>query len=641
MSRDDAERGAPTFAQLVERRYGRRDVLKGALAAGATAAAAAWLPESAQPAQADTSRFAFAEIAHGVDETHHVAPGYRAEVLIRWGDPVEAGAPPFDPMNQTAAAQARQFGYNNDFLGFVPLPLGSSGADHGLLCVNHEYTDTNLMLPAAAASAAGKSREVVDIEMAAHGGSVVEVRRSGGRWSVVPGSRYARRITATTEMAIAGPAAGHARMQTSEDPTGRRVFGMVNNCAGGMTPWGTWLTCEENFDGYFMGELGDHPEARNHRRYGVPRRWYQWGRYHPRFDVSLEPHEPNRFGWVVEIDPLDPTARPVKRTALGRFKREGAGNVINRDGRLVVYSGDDEAFNYIYRFVSRGRYDPANRAANRDLLDDGTLSVARLGADGTLDWRPLVWGEGLLTPANDFASQADVVIEARRAADLLGATPMDRPEDIDPNPLTGRVYVALTNNSGRKPGRLDPANDRAGNIWGQIVELIAPGGDHAAPSFRWEMLVRCGPPSDAAAKATWNPATSASGWFSCPDNLAVDGQGRLWVTTDQGSNWLKASGTADGMWAVETEGPARGAGRMFFRVPAGAEMCGPCFAPGDRTLFLAVQHPAADGVKEWARFGKASTFAEPATRWPDFKPDMPVRPSVVVITKDDGGVIGS
>jgi secreted PhoX family phosphatase len=389
-----------------------------------------------------------------------------------------------------------------------------------------------------------------------------------------------------------------------------------------------------------MGELGDHPEARNHRRYGVPRRWYQWGRYYPRFDVSLEPHEPNRFGWVVEIDPLDPAARPVKRTALGRFKREGAGNVINRDGRLVVYSGDDEAFNYIYRFVSRGRYDPANRAANRDLLDDGTLSVARLEADGTLEWRPLVWGEGPLTPANDFASQADVVIETRRAADLLGATPMDRPEDIDPNPLTGRVYVALTNNSGRKPDRLDPANDRAANIWGQIVELIAPGGDHAAPSFRWEMLVRCGPPGEAA-KATWNPATSANGWFACPDNLAVDGQGRLWVTTDQGSAWLKASGTADGMWALETEGPARGAGRMFFRVPVGAELCGPCFAPGDRTLFLAVQHPAADGAKDYKPFAKASTFEEPATRWPDFKPDMPVRPSVVVITKDDGGIIGS
>jgi hypothetical protein len=639
MSQDELERPSATFGELVERRFGRREFLAGAAALGA----AGWLPlAGTRPAHAEIVPVAFAEVVHGADETHHVAPGYRAEVLIGWGDPVVAGAPAFDPLKQTPDAQARQFGYNNDFLGFVPLPLGATTLDHGLLCVNHEYTDARVMLPGGGVAADGApTGDTVEIEMAAHGGSIVELRRSGARWSIVPNSRYARRITATTEMAIAGPAAGHPRLRTSEDPTGRRVLGMVSNCAGGMTPWGTWLTCEENFDGYFLGQIGDHPEAANHRRYGVPRGWYAWGRFHRRFDVSAEPHEPNRFGWVVEIDPLDPQSRPVKRTALGRFKHEAAETVVNRDGRLVVYSGDDEAFQHVYRFVSAGRYDSENRAANRDLLDEGTLWVARFEADGTLRWLPLVWGQGPLTAANGFASQADVVIEARRAAAALGATRMDRPEDIAPNARTGRIYLALTNNSRRTAADLDPANDRAGNHWGQIVELIAPDGDHAAATFRWEMLVRCGPPGDGAAKATWNPATSASGWFACPDNLAVDGHGRLWVATDQGGNWLKASGTADGVWALETEGPARGTGRMFFRAPVGAELCGPCFAPGDRALFLAVQHPATDGVKEWPPFGKASTFAEPATRWPDFKPDMPVRPAVVVITKDDGGIIGS
>ena len=651
MTRQATESQIPssTFEELVERRYARRDILKSAVAVGAVSAVAAgWIARSGSAAAQTTPAAAalttkFAEVPHGIDETHHVAAGYRPDVLIRWGDPVEAGAPTFDPMKQTPAAQAKQFGYNNDFIGFVPLPFGSNAADHGLLCINHEYTDTALMLPDGGKGPDGKpTRETVEIEMAAHGGSVVEIRKLAGRWNVVQDSRYGRRITAlATEMAISGPAAGHVRLKTTEDPSGRKVVGMVNNCAGGMTPWGTWLTCEENFDGYFMGDPGSHPEAANHKAYGIGRGRYAWGLHHRRFDVSIEPNEPNRFGWIVEIDPLEPASRPVKRTALGRRKHEGAETIVNRDGRLVIYSGDDARFEHVYRFVTAGRVDRANRAANRDLLDEGVMSVAKFEADGTLRWLPLVWGQGPLTAANGFAIQADVVIEPRRAAKLLGATRMDRPEDVQPNPRTNKVYVALTNNENRTDGELDPANDRAANIWGQIVELIPPAGDHAAETYRWEMLVRCGPTGDAAAKASWNPATTANGWFSCPDNLAVDGRGRLWVTTDQGTAWKRASGTADGVWALETDGPARGTGRMFYRAPVGAEMCGPCFAPDDSTLFVAVQHPGVDGAKEWAPFGKASTCAEPATRGPDFKPYMPVRPSVVAITKEDGGVIGS
>jgi secreted PhoX family phosphatase len=479
--------------------------------------------------------------------------------------------------------------------------------------------------------------EIAAVEMMAHGGSVLEVARSAdGRWAVVPNSRYARRITAETEMEITGPAAGVARMRTSYDPNGRKVRGMLNNCAGGTTPWGTWLTCEENVNGYFWGKLDDgHPEARNYKRMGVPGNWYNWGTYHDRFDIAKEPNEANRFGWVVEIDPLDPASTPKKRTALGRFKHEGAAGIVNRDGRYVVYSGDDERFDYVYRFVTDDRVDQRDRAANMDLLDHGTLSVARYDADGTGRWLPLVHGQGPLTEANGFRSQADVVIEARRAGDLLGATRMDRPEDVEANPKTGKVYVMLTNNARRSAEQVNAANPRPNNRFGHIVEMTPAGGDHAAETFAWEVLLKCGDPAIAEVGATFSAATTRDGWFGMPDNCAVDGQGRLWIATD--GNQPSRTGRSDGLWALETEGAARGTSRHFFRCPSGAEMCGPYFTPDDETLFLAVQHPG-EGDDDDPNAPPA-TYENPSTRWPDFKPDTPPRPSVVVVTKRGGGKI--
>ena len=640
----------PTIGDVINARFRRRDVLRGALGATAIAAIAGPMALAARPAvAAGKPRFDFGELAGGFDERHHVAPGYRADVLLRWGDPVLPGAPAFDPARQTADAQAMQFGYNNDAIVFVPLPAGSGSSSHGLLCVNHEYTEEELMFPGMGGAQDTKemafrniTRAHVDIEMAAHGVTVVEVRKgAGGRWSYDPNGRFNRRITASTPMRLSGPAAGDARMKTAADPTGTRVLGTLNNCAGGVTPWGTYLAAEENFNGNFWGSAEGTPEAANHKRYGVPGRWYNWGAHYDRFDVSKEPNEPNRFGWMVEIDPYDPTSTPVKRTALGRMKHEGAETIVNGDGRLAVYMGDDERFDYVYKYVSNGRYDPNSREANRTLLDDGTLYVAKYEADGKGRWLPLVWGTGPLTPANGFRSQADVLIEARRAGDLLGATPMDRPEDVEPNPVTGKIIVLLTNNTARKADKVDAANPRPANQWGHVIEMTPAGGDHGALDFTWEILLKAGDPSVAAVGAQYHPATSKDGWFACPDNCAIDTQGRLWIATDQGGSWKKASGKPDGLYAVETEGEMRGYSRLFFRTPVGAELCGPRFTDDLRTLFLAVQHPASDGVKDYAPFGRDSSFEDPATRWPDFKPDMPVRPSLVVVTKEDGGVIGS
>ena len=640
----------PTMGELISIRFSRRGLLKGALAVSAIAAsvgpAALMSAEKAQAASdgsaaANGSAFSFIEVEAGVDETHHVAEGYDAEVLLRWGDPLFPDSPEFDPKNQTAEAQRRQFGYNNDYVGFIPLD-GSS--EHGLLVVNHEYTNEHLMFPGIVTLAEGKLKVApadktrVDVEMAAHGGTIVEIRKVDGKWQVVREGKLNRRITSTTPMQITGPAAGSDRLKTAADATGTQVIGTLNNCAGGVTPWGTYVMAEENFHGYFLGKLPEgHKEAANYKRYGVPEASYEWGNIYDRFDLAKEPNEPNRFGWIVEVDVNDPNAVPKKRTAMGRFKHEGAESIVAKDGRVVFYLGDDERFDYVYKFVTAGTFNPNDRAANMDLLDSGTLYVAKFDADGALEWLPLVFGQGPLTAANGFGSQADVLIETRRAADLLGATKMDRPEDVQPNGVNGKVYVMLTNNTKRKDDQVDAANPRAKNAFGHIIEIAEADGDFAATKGKWEVLLKCGDPSVAAVGASFSTDTTRNGWFGMPDNCAVDAAGRLWVSTD--GNNPKDTGRTDGLWAVDTEGGARATSKLFFRVPVGAEMCGPLFTPDDRTAFVAVQHPG-DGGTDWAPFGRPSYYEDLSTRWPDFKDDMPVRPAVVVITKKDGGKIG-
>ncbi len=373
------------------------------------------------------------------------------------------------------------------------------------------------------------------------------------------------------------------------------------------------------------------------RRYGIPGEWYAWGKFHDRFDVAKEPNEPNRFGWVVEIDPLDPTSTPVKRTAMGRFKHEGAGNVVNGDGRFVVYQGDDERFDYVYRFVTDGKVDPANRAANKDLLDHGTLSVARFNADGTGTWFPLVHGEGpWLNESFGFKDQGDVLIHARLAADLVGATKMDRPEDVDVNLVIGQ---GLRGADQQRQAQGGPGGRRQS---ARREQVRAHHRDHARPAATTRRRHSRGRSCSSAAilpSPKWAPHSirqrARMGGSECRTTVALDSLGRLWVATD--GNTPSRTGRADGIWAVETEGKGRGTARCFFQVPRGAEMCGPCPTPDLETFFVAVQHPGEeDGDDPNA---EPASFDAPSTRWPDFKDGMPPRPSIVAITRKGGGKI--
>jgi len=630
-----------TIWTLIERRLSRRAALRGLLGAAATATLADQLLASgsrALAAETGPSSLGFKELRHQLTERDAVPEGYEIQTVIRWGDPVLPDAPSFDPRNQSAEAQATQFGYNNDYVDFFPLPRGSKTADHGLLAVNHEYADTQLMFPGMGDDESARlksSRAQAMVEMAAHGMSIVEIRRENGRWAPVKAGPLNRRITAETPIRISGPAAGHDRLKTSADPGGRLALGTLNNCAGGNTPWGTVITCEENFNQYFGGAAAKTgAQAAMYKRYGiVEQASYSWLQHVDRFNLDKEPNEPNRFGWVVEFDPYDPQSQPVKRTALGRIKHEGCTHAISADGRVVFYMGDDERFDYVYKFVTARAWNPDDLAANRDLLDEGTLYVARFHEDGRMEWLPLVHGEGPLTAANGFNSQAEVLIETRRAADLLKATPMDRPEDVQANPVNGHIYAMLTNNTRRKPEQVDKANPRAANAHGHVVEMIPPGAgtgkvDHAATEGRWEIFLVAGRPgTDPGAR--YHQGTSAEGWLSCPDNCTFDSKGRIWIATDGAPGTSKV---ADGLYAADTDGQGRALTRLFYQAPTGAEVCGPCFTPDDETVFLAIQHPGDD---------KGSSFANPSTRWPDFDPAMPPRPSIIAIVKRGGGKIGA
>ncbi len=430
--------GHPHVRDEINRALARRTLLQGAalggtatlvgtLVGGAGPAAAA--PAAAAPLLRDLGRTDFAPVAPNKRDALVVPDGFRHDVVIRWGDAVERGAPPFDVNAQTPEAASEQFGYNCDYVCLLEL---ENERNRALLVVNHEFTNEVLMFPAGAYDDATIKR----IAMASHGMSVVKVKRgtSPGSWLRVSpqSSRQNRRITASTPFRVVGPAAGNERLKTSADPSGRRVLGTLNNCAGGKTPWGTVLSGEENFNQYFdaSGEL-DARYTASYARYGLTGTGSRgWSEVDPRFDLTTEPHEPFRFGWIVELDPLQPDSAPRKHTMLGRFKHEGANITVTKNGTVIAYMGDDERGDYLYKFVARDKFrkGKGQRERNKTLLDArhplrrpaDRRGAGRPSTTARAEWIPLTSDK---TSFVDGMSVADVLIDTRLAADMVSADP--------------------------------------------------------------------------------------------------------------------------------------------------------------------------------------------------------------------------
>ncbi|MEZ4553698.1 MAG: PhoX family phosphatase [Dehalococcoidia bacterium] len=623
--------GRDSMEDIIRRRISRRGLLRGMAAAAVPFVAAATplgsallgpsplVPQTAAAADPATG-LGFTPLTLHTADSVVVPSGYSTKVLLRWGDPLFYGVPRMTPDNISAELQAMTFGYNCDLNVLFPLE-DSAG---GLMVVNHEYTEGARMFREYTPATA--TREQVDVELAAHGITVVELTRSGNSWGVNRLSPYNRRVTGTTHMEITGPLRGHASMQTQADPTGTAVSGMLNNCAGGRTLWGTVLTAEENFHQYFGNgdALPDGPQKTMNKRYGVPGKTSerQWERLYSRFDAAAEPNEVNRFGFMVEIDPYDPTYVPKKRTALGRFKHEAASVVLTHSGQVAVYSGDDERFDYLYKFVTKDHYSPYSRKANFDLLDEGTLYVARFYDDGTGEWIPL-------DPAqrSELGSWtvADICLNTRGAADAVQATPMDRPEDVEVNAQNNRVYMVCTNNSNRTAEQVDAANPRAKNTAGHIIEIDPKGGDHGSTRFAWSIFMLCGDPADPGTYFAGYDKSQVSA-IGAPDNVAFDSRGNLWIATDGQFNAIKRN---DSVFAVPVQGPDRGYLRAFLNSPSGSEVCGPEFSADGKAFFVNIQHPGENGKGP----------NDPQSLWPDGV--WPALPSLVVVTKNDGGPIGA
>lgn len=619
------------FSKVVRQRIGRRGLLKGGIVAAFTASTLgrALAGVVGEPVAA-VEGLDFEGIAKSTGKDLVVPKGYQHHVVMSWGDMFHETLMAVDPVKITATDQAHAFGYNNDFVGYLPLPFGSDNSEHGLLGVNHEYVNPELMFPVGE-DVRKVTRENVALSLEAVGFSVVEVKLADGKWLPVMGSKFNRRYSATTEMLITGPASGDDRMKTSVHNDGVTCTGTFSNCSAGKTPWGTVLSGEENFqDNFANSAYTSEKDIRSGKRYGVPTEpsEYGWEQYIDRFDAGKEPNEPYHFGWVVEFDPYDPEWTPRKRTALGRFRHEAATTHVSPTGHVVMYSGDDSRFEYVYKFVSRDKFDAKNRTANRDLMDEGTLYVAKFNDDGSGEWLPLVFGHGPLTKENGFDSQADVVIDARIAADLLGATKMDRPEDIEVNPVNERVYVVCTNNTDRgKDGKEGSTkmNPRTNNQHGHIVEMIeGTGKDHTSTTFKWDLFLVCGDPEDASTYYAGYPKEKVSP-ISCPDNICFDRFGNLWIATDGQEKTMKIR---DGFFAVPTEGPERGSLRQFMASVPGSEVCGPDFTPDGTTAFLAIQHP-----------GEGTLFGDWEDSWPE--KGKIARPSIIAIRAVNGAPIGS
>jgi len=654
------------FASVLAKRLGRREMLQGTVGIGLAAATGLFATPSAdaQNAYADANGAAalrrqrltydFTAVPVSRKDQVVVPDGYTAKAFLPAGTPITGSYPPYLPDGSNTGAEVeQQVGQHHDGMHYFPLAPGAIGNRAGLLCVNHEYVQQDTLLPNGPTVSGGKRtvEDEVRKEIAAHGVSVVEIfRDSRSREWQVAKSRYNRRITGATPMEITGPVRGSKWVQTKYSPAGTRVRGTLNNCAHGHTPWDTYLTCEENWSGYFVNKAS--PQPREHARFGVATTAgrYRWedipGDAYERFNATPIAgataaqdyrNEPSGFGWVVEIDPFAQRSTPRKRTALGRFAHEGAWFAPATPGRpLVVYMGDDSQNEYIYKFVTQERYRPGQ--TDGSCLDEGTLYVARFNDDGSGDWLALDYANAGFRAAAAarnvvFESQADVLVNTRLAADVVGATKMDRPEWATVHPITGEVYFTLTNNSSRAAGTTNSANPRGPNPYGHIIRWRELAQRSDALRFNWDLFALAGPEADSAilgATGASVPSLDASNVFASPDGLWIDQFGTLWIQTDMSGSQL--TGGPFGNNAMLVADPDTGLIKRFFTGVAGCEVTGVVSTPSGRTLFANLQHPGEQGAllpgSKWS------------SSWPDGGTSRP-RSAIVVVTKDDGGIVGT
>lgn len=609
---------------------GRRQLIKsttGVLAALATSAPQLSL------AQKPLLGFKPISAADKIDDVR-VPVGYLAEVFYAWGDPVSNGPTfKFDASN-SADEQALQAGMHHDAMQFFALP--ATDKPRALLVMNHEYIDAQILHADGGIFDAPQRYDLEKTrkEQHAHGVSVIEIEQNNGHWEIVRPSVYARRLTANTPMQVSGPAAGHSLLQTAADPEAEQILGTFNNCANGKTPWGTYLSCEENFNDYFSlatdgADEVSRKQKKRWQRYDLGQSYYGWHLNDQRFDLNKHPNEANRFGWIVEFDPLDPHSMPVKRTALGRFSHENVAHKVAEDGRVAFYSGDDAEFEYLYKFVTAEAWDGTEGSHHGALLDSGVLYVARFNEDGSGEWLPLIYGHGELTPANGFNDQADVVVHARLAADAVGATQLDRPEWVVTHPQTGEVYVSLTNNVARK--QTDAVNPRAKNRFGHIIQFSEQ--DASATDFVWRIFELAG--------AKNSEATIHGDQYANPDGMMIDERGVLWVQTDISTSKLnqgdfKQFGNNQ-MLAVD---PVSGESRRFLTGPNGCEITGAVMAPDMRTMWVNIQHPGEQQQLPGTTLTKSAQHPNASSNWPNQRADGRPRSATVMIRREDGGVIG-
>lgn len=707
----------PTFESILRAHISRRSFLKGTAGLAATTFFGTSLVACGGGGSAAKNlKLNFNAVAKSLADMVIVPEGYTAKVLYRLGDPISATVGEYkNDGTDTGASHALRAGDHHDGIHYFGLgadgKYSATASDRGLLVMNHEaITPAYLHVtgPTIVGSGASAVRSVPDEvikELNLHGVSVIEINKSGTSYTYKKDSTFNRRITTFTEMILSGPAAKTPAMITAYSKDGSKTRGTVNNCAHGYTPWNTYLTCEENWAGYFRRITATDNANRSAKeltsfaRYGVSgngRELWATATAADPTDTSFSRwntmklgactdgsddfrNVANTYGWTVEMDPFNPSSTPKKRTAMGRFAHEGAWPGLVVAGKpLVWYQGCDARNEYIYKYVSNANWDPADAsrgmAAGDKYLDDGKLYVAKFNADGTGNWIELKFGSNNITAGNAayaFSDQADVLINTRLAADAAGATKMDRPEWGAVNPLNGEVYMTLTNNSSssRSVTAVDAANPRfyndpkgsaataqKGNPNGHIIRWAETGGDVTATTFKWDIFL-FGARSTADASNINVSNLTAANDFSSPDGLWFAKSGLLWIQTDDGAytdvtnpmmlaavpgkvgdGSKKTINNVDGgaTKAVDTYvGATLGDTnlRRFLVGPKEAEITGVIETPDGKALFVNIQHP---GEETTPNFASPASFG---SHWPDGGNARP-RSATIVITKNDGGVVG-